>query len=193
MQSAFESRLGQVIGPDGLLALAQGGGRQGSGSAAGDTRLHRHLLCPAEKQSGVRAHPRLSARPLCCPGTEEDEQSWGQIGQPDCVPLFSLREEPGASRRHRHPQFRRQEGTPTRAKNIIDRGILTTFLHNLETARTAGVEPTGNGFKRLYRGPPATGFTNLCILGGAATWEELIATMHTDCDHHGLRRHFRWC
>ena len=186
VQSAFESRLGQVIGPDELLALAQ----EAAGKAVAQLQA-----TPAS--TGI--YSALLKNSLVCelilaflPGlfaarVQKKMSNLGdKLGSQIASPLFSLREEPGLPDGIVTRSFD-DEGTPTRAKNIIDRGILTTFLHNLETARTAGVEPTGNGFKRLYREPPATGFTNLCILGGAATWEELIATMHTgviitDCD-----------
>lgn len=36
------------------------------------------------------------------------------------------------------------EGVPTREKRVVDRGVLTTYLHNLKTAKKEGKEPTGN-------------------------------------------------
>lgn len=38
-----------------------------------------------------------------------------------------------------------QEGTPTRFVNIIENGVLRTFIHNEETARAFKVKPTGHG------------------------------------------------
>lgn len=40
------------------------------------------------------------------------------------------------------------EGTPCRQKAVIEQGELKTLLHNLKTARKAGVESTGNASRR---------------------------------------------
>lgn len=45
------------------------------------------------------------------------------------------------------------EGAATYAKNIIEKGTFTTFLHNLATAAKAGVKTTGNGYKASYASP----------------------------------------
>ena len=42
------------------------------------------------------------------------------------------------------------EGAATYAKNVIENGKFTTFLHNLATAAKAGVKTTGNGYKGSY-------------------------------------------
>ena len=39
------------------------------------------------------------------------------------------------------------EGSPTRRKNVIENGVLSTLLYNLRTAAAAGKETTGNGDK----------------------------------------------
>lgn len=38
------------------------------------------------------------------------------------------------------------EGVSAQKKSIIDHGVLSTYLHNLKTAKKDGVESTGNGF-----------------------------------------------
>ena len=45
------------------------------------------------------------------------------------------------------------EGAATYAKNVIENGKFTTFLHNLATANKAGVKTTGNGYKGSYSSP----------------------------------------
>ncbi len=45
------------------------------------------------------------------------------------------------------------EGAATSPKNIIENGKFTTFLHNLATAKKAGVKTTGNGYKASYASP----------------------------------------
>lgn len=42
------------------------------------------------------------------------------------------------------------EGVATYAKNVVEKGVLTTLLHNLKTAAKAGVKSTGNASKASY-------------------------------------------
>lgn len=42
------------------------------------------------------------------------------------------------------------EGVATYAKNVVEKGDLTTLLHNLKTAANAGVKSTGNASKASY-------------------------------------------
>ena len=44
------------------------------------------------------------------------------------------------------------EGVATRCKNVVEKGVLSTLLHNLTTAHKAGVASTGNGRKAGYAG-----------------------------------------
>ena len=64
------------------------------------------------------------------------------------------------------------EGVATYNKKIIDKGVLKTFLHNLETAKKDGVQPTGNGFGSLNIGIDTT---NLSIKPGKYSLDELLA------------------
>lgn len=42
------------------------------------------------------------------------------------------------------------EGVAAYAKNVVERGVLTTLLHNLKTAANAGVKTTGNASRASY-------------------------------------------
>lgn len=64
------------------------------------------------------------------------------------------------------------EGVATYNKKIIDKGVLKTYLHNLETAKKDGVEPTGNGYGSLDMGVSTT---NLTVKPGKASLDELLA------------------
>lgn len=44
------------------------------------------------------------------------------------------------------------EGVPTFKKNVIEEGKLTTFLHNLKTAKKSNVKTTANAYKQGYAG-----------------------------------------
>lgn len=64
------------------------------------------------------------------------------------------------------------EGAATRKKHIIEKGTLTTLLHNRRTAKKAGVTTTGNS-----RGNGRVAATNLFIEPGTLTCEEMLSNM----------------
>ena len=59
------------------------------------------------------------------------------------------------------------EGVAAKKKKIIDQGVLSTYLHNLKTAKKDGVDSTGNGFSggiaptNLYIEPNEKSFDTL--------------------------------
>ena len=57
------------------------------------------------------------------------------------------------------------EGLPTRRKNLIDAGVLTTFLYDSYTARKAKVAPTASA-RRGYSSQPHAGSFNLYAIPG---------------------------
>lgn len=65
------------------------------------------------------------------------------------------------------------EGVPSVTKRVIDHGVLTTLLHNLKTAKKAGVASTSNA-GRDASGPIGTAPSNLFIEAGEKTYGELI-------------------
>ncbi len=66
------------------------------------------------------------------------------------------------------------EGTPTQRTTLIEDGRLTSFLHDLRSARKAGAQPTGNGRRESFRHLPVPRMTNTYFAPGDATVEELI-------------------
>ncbi|MHB8836969.1 MAG: TldD/PmbA family protein [Candidatus Methylomirabilia bacterium] len=58
------------------------------------------------------------------------------------------------------------EGQPTRRKVLIDAGVLTGYLHSLETAHKMGVDPTGNGFRGSFESLPLPRSGNLVLQPG---------------------------
>lgn len=69
------------------------------------------------------------------------------------------------------------EGVPTQKRVLIDRGVLTTYLHNSYTAAKAGVENTAHAVRSGYQGNIGIGPTNLLIHPGARPEKALIAEM----------------
>ena len=69
------------------------------------------------------------------------------------------------------------EGVATRTKAVIENGRLTTLLHNLKTARKAGVKTTGNAAKAGYAGAVNVSPSNFYLKPGKKTQAELLADM----------------
>ncbi len=65
------------------------------------------------------------------------------------------------------------EGVPTRITKVIENGVLKTYLHNLETARHFGVNPTGNS-QRNYNTIPTPGFNSMVIACGERSLQDII-------------------
>ena len=66
------------------------------------------------------------------------------------------------------------EGLPTRRWNIIDDGVLTTWVLDLASARQLELTPTGHG-SRGVSGPPGPSTSNLYLEPGSVSVDELIA------------------
>lgn len=69
------------------------------------------------------------------------------------------------------------EGVPTRARKVVDNGILNTYLHNIRTSNIFGVEPTGNAHRTNYKAPIDILYTNMYIDNGEINLEEIIGGM----------------
>jgi len=65
------------------------------------------------------------------------------------------------------------EGYPTRRKEIIKDGILTTYLYNLKAAARDGVESTGNAFRSSHKSSVGISPTNLYIEQGQTSYDQL--------------------
>ncbi|MBR0408015.1 MAG: TldD/PmbA family protein [Clostridia bacterium] len=69
------------------------------------------------------------------------------------------------------------EGVATHTKAVIENGKLTTLLHNLKTARKAGVKTTGNAAKSGYAGAVNVSPSNFYLKPGEKTQAELFADL----------------
>jgi PmbA protein len=69
------------------------------------------------------------------------------------------------------------EGVATRKKNIIKKGELTTYLHNLKTARKSGVESTGNAYRGSHKSSVDIAPTNMYIEPGSSSYESLVSSV----------------
>jgi PmbA protein len=66
------------------------------------------------------------------------------------------------------------EGTPTRARALVEDGVLTTWLLDSRSARQLGLVSTGHA-SRSIGGPPSPSASNLYLAAGTLTSAELMA------------------
>ncbi len=69
------------------------------------------------------------------------------------------------------------EGNPAGRTQLVEGGVLTTFLHDAISARHYGVAPTGNGRRESYRHPPLPRMRSTYMLPGPHTRDEIVASV----------------
>ena len=67
------------------------------------------------------------------------------------------------------------EGVAAHKKNVVENGVLNTFLYDLATAKKAGKESTGNGLRGGYRGAVGVAPFNFYVKPGEKSLEDLFA------------------
>ena len=88
-----------------------------------------------------------------------------KLGQPLFSEAVTLSDEPHRKRGLGSSPFD-DEGVANQTTNIIDKGVLTTWLLNAASARQLGLETTGHASRGLA-GPPGVGTNNLTLQPGA--------------------------
>ena len=86
---------------------------------------------------------------------------------------ITITEDPHRQRGHRSKPFD-AEGIPNRRRALIDKGVLTTWLLDLRSARQLGMKTTGHA-ARGTASPPSPAATNIWIEPGSASRAELMA------------------
>lgn len=67
------------------------------------------------------------------------------------------------------------EGVASRAKIVVENGVLKTLLYTLKSAKKAkGNATAGNGYKGSYKGQVQTSTTNFYIENGSLSYDELV-------------------
>lgn len=97
----------------------------------------------------------------------------GKEGQVIAAPIVTLVDDPF------HPESPMPinfdaEGSPTRRKNIIEKGVLNTLLYNLKSAARAGRTTTGNASKAAYDSPVGILPFTFYLENGDISEEELL-------------------
>lgn len=69
------------------------------------------------------------------------------------------------------------EGVPGQRTVLVERGVLTGYLHDRISARHYGVAPTGNGRRESYQHVIQPRMRNTYMLGGPATPDDVIRSV----------------
>ena len=96
-----------------------------------------------------------------------------KMGQRIFAPGIFIHDDPRRIRGARSKMFD-GEGTPTKARTLIEDGILTTWLLDSRSARQLGLVSTGHAARGIG-GPPSPSATNLYLAAGSLTPEALMA------------------
>ncbi|OQY26379.1 MAG: peptidase [Candidatus Cloacimonetes bacterium 4572_55] len=77
----------------------------------------------------------------------------------------------------RTPVYIDDEGVLAKDVAIIENGVLKSYMHNKQSARHFGVEPTGNARAYSYSDEPLIRMRNTAILPGTDRLEDMIASI----------------
>jgi TldD protein len=69
------------------------------------------------------------------------------------------------------------EGNAAGRTNLVEGGVLTTYLHDSISAKHYGVKPTGNGRRESYQYPPLPRMRSTYMLPGPHKKDEIIASV----------------
>ena len=69
------------------------------------------------------------------------------------------------------------EGTPSQTTRLVEAGVLRSLLHNLKTAKKAGVATTSNGGRASAGSPVGVSPSNLYVVPGTASFDQLVETL----------------
>ena len=97
----------------------------------------------------------------------------GKLNEPVASSIVTLVDDPFLKDGLANSSFD-DEGVPTSYKEIIQDGILKTYLYNLKTAYKDGVSSTGNGVKGSYKGTVGISSFNLYIKPSSKSFDKMI-------------------
>ena len=100
----------------------------------------------------------------------------GKIGESIGVKNLAIIDDPFLCNKAGSRKFD-DEGTCTLRKNVVEYGVLKTFLHNKKTGGKEGVLSTGNAYKASYKSPVSIAPTNFFISPGSVSLDEVIDEM----------------
>lgn len=100
----------------------------------------------------------------------------GRLGERVASPLCTVVDD-GTLANRRGSLNIDDEGTPTQATTLIEKGVLKGYMQDSLNARLMGVESTGNGRRESYAHLPMPRMTNTYMLAGPHDPREIIASV----------------
>lgn len=100
----------------------------------------------------------------------------GRVGESIAASCVTLRDDALLEGGYASAPFD-SEGVAGKNKEVIENGLLKTFLYNRKSAKKEGAISTGNGFKAGLTAPVKTACTNFYIQKGTQSLEDLLKTM----------------
>jgi len=100
----------------------------------------------------------------------------GKLNEPIAAETVSIIDDPFMAKGLASASFD-GEGVASRYKRVVDKGVLTTYLHNLKTAAKDGVESTGNASKPSYKATVGIAPSNFYIENGDVSLESMTQKM----------------
>jgi PmbA protein len=95
-----------------------------------------------------------------------------RVGQKVFDERLSVHDDATLDKRPRSSPFD-DEGVSTRKVTLVDKGVVSEFLYDLQTAGKVGTRSTGNGYRG--QGSPSPGSTATVVDAGEGSIEEIIA------------------
>ncbi|MFO7815474.1 MAG: TldD/PmbA family protein [Halanaerobiales bacterium] len=101
----------------------------------------------------------------------------GKLGEKVAASKVSLVDDPFYEKGYRRVPFD-SEGAAAQYKEVINEGELTTFLHNLKTAKKDEVETTGNAYRSSHKSKISISPTNMYLKKGDNTFKKLLTKLN---------------
>ena len=100
----------------------------------------------------------------------------GKIGEEIANPILTIVDNPLYENGFASRTFD-DEGTSSRNKKIIDKGVLKSLLHTWKTANKESIESTGNGFRASYKSTLSISPSNFYVENGDMSFEDMVSTI----------------
>ncbi|HET7746246.1 MAG TPA: metallopeptidase TldD-related protein [Vicinamibacteria bacterium] len=108
-----------------------------------------------------------------------------KIGKPVAKPFVNIVDE-GTQDGARGAINVDDEGNDVGKTNLVENGVLTTYLHDSISARHYKVKPTGNGRRESYQYAPMPRMRSTYMLPGPHKTDEIIASVKSGIYCHGF-------
>jgi len=99
-----------------------------------------------------------------------------KLGEKVAAAKVNIVDDPFYEKGYRRTPFD-SEGAAAKYKEVIKDGELTTYLHNLKTAKKSNTETTGNAYRSSHKSKISISPTNMYLQKGEYTFKQLLKEM----------------